>query len=137
MRSIFLDGGTFGGARFAPALAQARGIPFLQDILETVGLDEERINELLDKIPKESLGVYQKKLDDCRAKGVTTGGGALCLYQLFQELKDVVEGRRPAERPAAAAPPRPRAPEDGFPIIPVAIAGVVVAGLVVFLATRG
>ena len=116
----------------APRAAQT-AFNIMADILGQFGVTEEEVNKLLGKIPSELLGQYQKRLDDCKAKGVTTAEGAACLYKLYQDLKDA--GEKPAA-PAAAAP-APKPPPSEFPWIPVGIAAVVVGGIVVYFATKG
>lgn len=135
MRTIF-GAEVFGGRSFQPfSLAQARApeqaFSVVGDILEAIGVSEDDINDLLAKVPKETLGAYQKRFEECRAMGVTTAKGAACMYDLYQDMKKDVDGK-----PAAPPPPPPRPPEAGFPILPVAIGGLAAAALVVFLATR-
>lgn len=105
------------------------------DILSKIGISEEEINALLAKVPSELLGTYQKKLDECKAKGVTTAEGAACLYALYQEIKQAGEKKPEPTAPATAAPPK-AAPSE-FPWIPVGIAALVVGGIVVYFAARG
>lgn len=133
MRTIF-SGESFGQQTFTPfRLAQA-GAPqsafsVFGEILNTIGISEQEVTDLLDKIPKEAVGQYQQRLDDCKAKGVTTTEGAACIYKLYVDMQAAAD-KPPA--PVVVPPP----PASSFPVVPVAIGGLLLAGLVVFLATR-
>lgn len=88
------------------------------------------IRDLLREVPPEVLGTYQGELSRCErlvAQGGVTGllAGGKCLYELFQDLKAVVEERRRQQPPAA--PPATQPPPSGFPVLPVALAAA--AGL--------
>lgn len=132
MRTIF-SSESFGRQAFVPfRLAQApqqTAFNVFGELLSAVGISEDDLNKLLEKIPSNLVGQYQAKLDACKAKGAATPEGAACLYALYQEMK--AAGDKPA-----TAPPPPPAPASTFPVVPVAIGGLLLAGLVVFLATR-
>jgi hypothetical protein len=119
---------------FAPRrLSQATAFSVATDILEKIGVSEERIAELIDKAPSAALAEeYRERLKECRDKGVTTVEGASCLYKLFQDIKA-------GENGAAAAPPStvsvPKQPTP-FPIVPVAIGAVVLAGIGLYFALK-
>jgi hypothetical protein len=136
VKSIF-SSEVFNPGRFVPfRLAQAAApapegaFNIVGDILDTIGVSEEDINKLFDKIPTSAVGSYKAKLEACKAKGVATPEGAACLYALYQEMKAA------SDAPKAPAPPPPPPPASTFPVLPVAIGGLVLAGLVIFLATR-
>jgi hypothetical protein len=147
MRSIFeaapygrYDLGRYGRPTAHPALA-VRVRKLGQDASDVGGLIGA-IDDLLKYVPDELLGKYEAEKQRCRSLleaggivGLATGGR--CLYNLFQELKDLVGGEGgaapvPARRPTL----RPSAP-SGFPILPVAIAGVAAVGLIAVLLTIG
>lgn len=150
MRSIFVnppygryDMGRFVMAARHPTMPielgqrQETAYSLVDDILEAVGLGESDIVSLIDALPIANRGVYKDKLEECKKLGLTSSAGAACIYALFRELKDVVEGeKRPeAPRPPAVQPVTRPAPA-AFPLLPVALGGLAAAGLVYFLATR-
>lgn len=93
-----------------------------------------RIEALADEKTREEL---KAKYEECKAEEDDARQLA-CYGALAARLATAVT--RPEERPGAAPPaqpPAPRPPEAAFPILPVAIGGLALAGLVVFLATRG
>lgn len=134
MKSIFsseiFNPGRFVPFRLGQGVTPESAFNIVGDILETVGISEDDINKLFDKIPSSSVGPYKAKLEACKAKGVASAEGAACLYALYQEMKAA------ADAPQAPVPPPPPAQPSTFPVVPVAIGGLVLAGLVVYLATR-
>lgn len=146
MRTIFVnapygryDMGRYGFPARHPTLpirlGQRREYAFniVEDVLQAVGIDESDVTRLIDSLPIANQGAYRDKLAGCRAMGYTTVPGAKCLYDLFQELKDVLENKRPAAAPVPVLRPQP---SGGFPILPVALGGLAAAALVYVLATR-
>ncbi len=125
MKSIF-SMAPFGQTGFAPAFTAPRPpISLGQGEGDIAGLNSG-IESLLSELPPEVLGTYQTKYAACR-KMIADGGavglvaGGKCLYDLFQELKDVIKGTGPKPpSPGPALPPQ----AGGFPIVPVALAGV-------------
>lgn len=125
MKSIF-SMSPFGQTGFAPAFTAPRPQAWLgQGDGDIAGLNSG-IESLLKELPPQVLGSYQTKYADCRrmisdggAVGLVTGGK--CLYDLFQELKDVIKGTGP--KPPITTPTLP--PQaGGFPVVPLALAGV-------------
>lgn len=112
---------------------QETAFPTISDIFKALGIEELDIVRLIDALPVENRGPYRAKLDECRKMEYTSILGARCLYDLFQELKDVAEGKKQP----APAPVQPLArTEPSFPLIPVALGTLAAAGLVWFIATR-
>jgi hypothetical protein len=147
MRSIFeaapygrYDLGRYGLPTAHPSLA-VRVRKLGQDASDVGGLIGA-IDDLLKLVPDELLGKYEAEKQRCRnlleAGGIVgLAAGGRCLYSLFQELKDVVEGEGGAAPVPARSPALPRPASSGFPILPVAIAGVAAVGLVAVLLTVG
>lgn len=87
------------------------------------------IEGLLSQLPAETLGSYQteyKRCQDLLSKGGLVGlaSGGKCLYDLYDKLKDLVKNKPPAKAPS----PVPfLAPQESFPVVPVAL--VVVGGI--------
>lgn len=119
-------------ARYGPP---AMGQDFLEDILDDIGLSDienitEELDQLLTEVPigtvKES---YQKRRDECMDKSIISK--YTCLYDLFQDikrdLKDKDEGVPP--KPPTVTP-TPKKKENGIPILPIAVGGVVLAIIV-------
>jgi hypothetical protein len=124
MKSIFTHQ-VFGG-NFTPRTLSGP----LDDILHSVGVSEEDIEKLLAKIPADAMPQYRAKFDECKAKGLTSPEGAACLYRLYQELRNGDESA-----PPPATPPAP--PKSQFPIVPVAIGAVILAGVGIYFAVKG
>lgn len=135
MKSIFDNApyGRYDMHRYGyPAMHPTAGISkrmgqgVISDVLQALGISEGDVTGLLNALPLEKQGAYKIALDECKAKGVTTVAGAKCLYDLYQQIKDDVEGNKdnPTTTPVVAPA------SSSFPIIPVAI-GVVGLGLII------
>lgn len=90
------------------------------------------IENFITQLPPELLGTYNAKYQACQAQ-VTSGNvlqtvtGAKCLYDLYNELKNLVKN----------GPPKPATtvlPQD-FPYLPVAV-GVVGLGVLIWGITK-
>lgn len=128
----FLSPVLFDGTRVMGQREQAFSV--ISDIFKALGIEEMDIIRLIDAMPVAQQGPYRAKLEECRKIGYTSILGARCVYDLFQELKDAAEGKRPAGTTPSMQPvPRP---ESSFPIIPVALGTLAAAGLVWFITTR-
>lgn len=122
----------FGGAPFergfAPfRLAQVRrpeAVFALEDYLD-------RIEGIADQKTRDAL---KAKYEECKKEGLESAKGLACLAALAVEIGNALK-EKPEAAPALP-PPAPRPAEGGFPVLPVAIGGLLAAGLVVFLATR-
>lgn len=139
MKSMFAPA-AFGSSRmgFVPlqrpiAYRPARiGQDWLEDILEDVGLSDvenitEELDQLLSEVPIGSVREsYETERDECLAKSNIVSKYK-CLYDLFQKIKREYKDGRREPPPQTTPPPRPEEPENGFPVVPVAIGGVVVA----------
>lgn len=145
MRTLFVNPpyGRYDMGRFVfPAphptlsvkLAQApRAEAFaIQDYLNRLGLDPSDIDRIADTETRDEL---KAKFEECRSETDTTkqltcfAGLAARVYSILDE-----ERRRPEAGPPAPPPPKP---ENGFPIVPVAIGAVAAAGLIYFIVSRG
>jgi hypothetical protein len=87
--------------------------------------------DLIRVLPASAIGVYDDQLRRCQAM-VNENSSAAEYYSATQCLrtlyKDIKERKGAQETPSA---PRPAAPTDGgFPIVPVAVAGAGILGLV-------
>lgn len=119
---------------FAPRrLSQATAFSVVTDFLEKIGISEEQIDELIGKAPSAALAEeYRERLQECRDKGITTGEGAACLYRLYQDIT-AGDGGAAAQPPPAVSVPKQPTP---FPIVPVAIGAVVLAGIGLYFALK-
>jgi hypothetical protein len=133
MRTLFSDD-SFGGRGFAPfRMAQAEtAYPIFEDIFGLIGVSEDDIDALFDKVPPEKLGAYRDRYRECREMRPTSTESISCLHKLYKDMKEASET---AEK-ARAALPTPRPSGADFPILPVGIGVLAATGLVVFLATR-
>lgn len=122
MKSIFSHQ-VFGG-NFAPRTLSGP----LQDILQDVGVSEADIESLLAKLPVDAIPQYRDQLNECKAKGLTNPEGIACLYRLYQDIRN-----RKDSTPIPATPP---APKSTFPIVPVAIGAVILAGVGIYFAVK-
>lgn len=122
MKSIFSH--QVFGADFAPRTLSGP----LQDILQDVGVSEADIESLLSKLPVDAIPQYRDRLNECKAKGVTSPEGISCLYRLYQDIRN-----RHESTPVPATPP---APKSTFPIVPVAIGAVILAGVGIYFAVK-
>jgi hypothetical protein len=116
---------------FAPRrLSQATAFNVVTDIFGKIGISEEQINELIGKVPSALAEGYRQRLQECRDKGITTGEGAACLYRLYQDIKS---GESRTTTPAPTYVPQQPA---AFPVVPVAIGAVVLAGIGLYFALK-
>jgi hypothetical protein len=95
----------------------------LSDILAPLGVKESDVTSLIGKLPAEMTPEYRKRLEDCRAEGLTTSKGAACLLVLYNDMKKAA-----AAAPVPLPPPQP----STFPVVPVLIVGIAAAGLAWF-----
>lgn len=113
---------------------QETAFSVISDLFQALGIEELDIVRLIDALPISQQGPYRAKLDECKKMGYTSILGIRCVYDLFQELKDVAEGKKqPAPAPIQ---PIARPVTPSFPIVPVALGTLAAAGLVWFIATR-
>lgn len=133
MRTLFSDD-SFGGRGFAPfRMAQVEtAYSLFEDISGFIGVSEDDINKLFDKIPKEKWGDYQDRYEECREMGSTTTKGVACFYKLYRDMKK--EADAVAITSGATLTPRPSSAV--FPYLPVGIGVLAATGLVVFITTR-
>jgi len=120
-------------ARLTPAGYPRMGQNFrsvVTDVLKDVGITENDINGLLDKIPSEAAGPYRAQLDDCKKKGLTTAEGAACAYALYQAIK---EGR--PVTPTTLPRPVVQQPSS-FPVVPVLLGLAATGGLIYYLTQK-
>ncbi len=126
MQSIFRS--DFFGSR---SLGWSNSISLGQDITDIQGMTSG-IEGYLKQLPPDVLGVYNARYQACMAQ-VSAGGladtalGAKCLYDLYKDLKKLVEN----------GPPKPlvvQAPA-AFPVIPVLV-GVAGLGVLVWGLTK-
>lgn len=112
------------GANFAPRRLSSA----FSDLLQQFGISEADIEELITKLPSESVGSYRTRLDECKAKGVASGEGVACLYRLYQDLK----------AGSKAPVPVPTVPQTttAFPVVPVVIGAVILAGVGIYFAVK-
>jgi len=101
----------------------------IEDILHSVGVSEADIESLLSKVPVDAMPQYRSRFEECKAKGMTSPEGAACLYRLYQDLRN-----RDESTSVPATPPP--APKSQFPIIPVAIGAVILAGVGIYFAVK-
>lgn len=136
MKTLFSDD-IFGGRGFAPfGLAQAEtAYSIFEDISGFIGVSEDDINKLFDKIPKEKWGDYQDRYKECREMGSTTTKGVACFYKLYRDMKKEADAADAAAMTSGATL-TPRPSSSGFPYLPVGIGVLAATGLVVFMATR-
>lgn len=106
----------------------------ISDAFKALGIEELDIVRLIDALPVENRGPYRAKLDECKKMGYTSILGARCVYDLFQDLKDVAEGKKQPMQAPVQPVVRPVTPS--FPIVPVAFGTLAAAGLIWFIATR-
>jgi hypothetical protein len=130
MRTMFSNQ-IFGRSQFLPyrlAQAPAPETAFaLSDYLD-------RIEGISDKKTRDEL---KAKYEECKSEGLDSAKGLACLAALGIKIAAALESQGAAPTPTPVVPtPQPKPPESAFPIVPVAIGGIVVAGLVAFLATR-
>lgn len=117
-----------------PRATLAQGIPSafaITDYLSKIGLDPAEIDKISDPAFRAQ---YKEEYAKCQEKGLTTSAGLGCLAALG--VKVYAKLQEEESRPAATMP-LPQAQKSEFPIIPVAIAGAGVLGLVYYLATKG
>lgn len=102
---------------------------------DTSGIDfsgiMSSIQGLLKQVPAQVFGTYSTEFKRCQSllsDGglLSTGFGSHCLYQLYADLQ---EETAPVARPPGYVPPPPPR-ESAFPIIPVAIGGAALLGLI-------
>jgi hypothetical protein len=105
----------------------------ISDVFKALGIEEMDIVRLIDAMPVAQQGPYRAKLEECRKMGYTSILGARCVYDLFQDLKDVAEGKK---QPAPVLVQPIARPEPSFPLIPVALGTLAAAGIVWFIASR-
>lgn len=130
MRTMFSNQ-VFGHDQFVPfRMAQAR-------VPETAfGLTDylDRIEGISDKKTRDDL---KAKYEECKSEGLDSAQGLACLAVLGIKIAAALEQQpSPTLTPVTPRPQPTKPPESAFPIVPVAIGGIVVAGLVAFLATR-
>lgn len=125
MKSMFTMA-PFGQTGFAPAFTDPRPPVSLGQAQDDIAGLNTGIESILKELPPQVLGTYQARYADCQRK-ISTGGavglvtGGKCLYDLFQDLKDVVKGTGPKQPlPTPYLPPQ----AGGFPVVPLALAGV-------------
>ena len=87
------------------------------------------LDDLIAKVPVEKAGPFKTRRDECLAESSVKKYA--CLYTLFQDIKDAVEGGSGGAAPPSSTPP----PKSGFPWLWVGLAGAAVVGLVAVLAT--
>ncbi len=111
-----------------------------QDFLEDLGLDDideltGQLDDVIAQLPVGTAGPFAKRRDECVAKSNVLEKYK-CLYDLFQDVKGALRGEEEKQPPVQPPAPRPAAKEGGFPIVPVAIGGIVVIG-VAYMIIRG
>lgn len=100
-----------------PVTVENESLPeFLKGIADSI---TDLINSLLDKMPPEALGQYQKEFEDCKRSVAQSITNAPCLYSLYQRIKDAAG----AQGQISTRPPLPPATPSEFPWVPVALAG--------------
>lgn len=97
---------------------------------------ESAIEGFLNYIPADYLGPYKTEFEGCRQQVRSSNilvkfAGADCLRRLYQKVQSAVP-------PGTTVPPKSPAPvvQAEFPVLPVAIGAVALAGLGVILFTR-
>lgn len=132
MRTLFTNApfSRFDLGRHALLSSSEGAYSIFSSLLNDVGVSEEDVNKLFDKIPSSLVGSYQKQLDACKAMDITSSKGAACLAKLYIDMKAAADK-------AAVAAPRPPAAPSSFPVVPVMVGLAVAGGLIYVLVKKG
>lgn len=84
------------------------------------------LDGLIEKLPVGIAGPYGKRRDDCMRK--STIEQYVCLYKLFQDIKQALKDEEDRPKTPVVIPPKPST-SGGLPLVPMVVGSIAVAAV--------